>query len=203
MEKKSKIISPSEKKVIAYHEAGHALISWMLSNVDPLLKVSIIPRGKALGGAWYVPEERQIITHTQFFDRICAGLGGRVAEELVFNEASSRALDNLEKVTKQAYTMVAKLGLSKKIGNISFYDSTQVYENSFQKPYSEATAAMIDEEVRVLVEQAHQTSKAILEKNRDKLDALSKLLLEKEVIYKKDIESVLGKRLVKEETVLN
>lgn len=203
LEKKSKIISPSEKKVIAYHEAGHALISWMLSNVDPLLKVSIIPRGKALGGAWYVPEERQIITHTQFFDRLCAGLGGRVAEELVFNEASSGALDDLEKVTKQAYTMVAKLGLSKKIGNISFYDSTQVYENSFQKPYSEATAAMIDEEVRVLVEQAHQTSKAILEKNRDKLDALSKLLLEKEVIYKKDIESVLGKRLVKEETVLN
>ncbi|MDO9186746.1 MAG: ATP-dependent zinc metalloprotease FtsH [Bacteroidia bacterium] len=203
LEKKSKIISPSEKKIIAYHEAGHAIVSWMLKNVDPLQKVSIIPRGKSLGGAWYLPEERQIITEAQFFDQLCAALGGRTAEEIVFKEASSGALDDLEKVTKQAYMMVVNLGLSEKIGNISFYDSTGVYENSFLKPYSEATAQLIDEEVRKLVEQAHESARSILEKNRDKLDALAKLLLEKEVVYKKEIEALLGERpSVKEEAVL-
>jgi cell division protease FtsH len=203
LEKKSKIISPSEKKIIAYHEAGHAIVSWMLKNVDPLQKVSIIPRGKSLGGAWYLPEERQIITEAQFFDQLCAALGGRTAEEIVFKEASSGALDDLEKVTKQAYMMVVNLGLSEKIGNISFYDSTGVYENSFLKPYSEATAQLIDEEVRKLVEQAHESARSILEKNRDKLDALAKLLLEKEVVYKKEIEALLGGRpAVKEEAVL-
>lgn len=203
LEKKSKIISPSEKKIIAYHEAGHAVVSWMLKNVDPLQKVSIIPRGKSLGGAWYLPEERQIITEAQFFDQLCAALGGRTAEEIVFKEASSGALDDLEKVTKQAYMMVVNLGLSEKIGNISFYDSTGVYENSFLKPYSEATAQLIDEEVRKLVQQAHESARSILEKNRDKLDALAKLLLEKEVVYKKEIEALLGERVaVKEEAVL-
>lgn len=203
LEKKSKIISPSEKKIIAYHEAGHAVVSWMLKNVDPLQKVSIIPRGKSLGGAWYLPEERQIVTEAQFFDQLCAALGGRTAEEIVFKEASSGALDDLEKVTKQAYMMVVNLGLSEKIGNISFYDSTGVYENSFLKPYSEATAQLIDEEVRKLVEQAHESARSILEKNRDKLDALAKLLLEKEVVYKKEIQALLGERpTVKEEAVL-
>ncbi|MES2286039.1 MAG: ATP-dependent zinc metalloprotease FtsH [Bacteroidota bacterium] len=203
LEKKSKIISPAEKKIIAYHEAGHAVVSWMLKNVDPLQKVSIIPRGKSLGGAWYLPEERQIVTEAQFFDQLCAALGGRTAEEIVFKEASSGALDDLEKVTKQAYMMVVNLGLSEKIGNVSFYDSTGVYENSFQKPYSEATAQLIDEEVRKLVQQAHDSARSVLEKNRDKLDALAKLLLEKEVVYKKEIEAVLGERfVVKEESVL-
>ena len=204
LEKKSKIISPAEKKIIAYHEAGHAVVSWMLTNVDPLQKVSIIPRGKSLGGAWYLPEERQIITESQFFDRLCAALGGRAAEEIVFNEASSGALDDLEKVTKQAYMMVVNLGLSLKIGNVSYYDSTGVYENSFQKPYSEATAQLIDEEVRKLVEKAHDRARSILEKNWDKLDRLAKMLLEKEIVYKKDMESLLGERIaVKEEHVLN
>lgn len=174
----------------------------MLKNVDPLQKVSIIPHGKSLGGAWYLPEERQIITLSQFSDRLSAALGGRTAEEIVFNEISSGALDDLEKVTKQAYMMVSQLGLSEKIGNISFYDSTGIYENSFQKPYSEATAQLIDEEVRKLVEQAHQSAKTILESNRDKLDLLAKLLLQKEVVYKKDFESILGERIVKEENVL-
>lgn len=202
IEKKSKIISPAEKNIIAYHEAGHAVVSWMLKNVDPLQKVSIIPRGKSLGGSWYLPEERQIITRSQFYDRLCAALGGRTAEEIVFKEISSGALDDLEKVTKQAYMMVSQLGLSEKIGNISFYDSTGIYENSFQKPYSEATAKLIDEEVRKLIDQAHESVRVILESNRDKLDALAKLLLQKEVIYKNDIESILGKRIVKEEPVL-
>ncbi|OFY85625.1 MAG: peptidase M41 [Bacteroidetes bacterium RIFCSPLOWO2_12_FULL_35_15] len=202
IEKKSKIISPAEKNIIAYHEAGHAVISWMLKNVDPLQKVTIIPRGKSLGGSWYLPEERQIITRSQFYDRLCAALGGRTAEEIVFKEISSGALDDLEKATKQAYMMVSQLGLSEKIGNISFYDSTGMYENSFQKPYSEATAKLIDEEVRKLIDQAHESVKVILESNRDKLDALAKLLLQKEVIYKNDIENILGKRIVKEEPVL-
>jgi len=202
LEKKSKIISPAEKKIIAYHEAGHAVVSWMLKNVDALQKVSIIPHGKSLGASWYLPEEREIITRSQFYDRLCAALGGRTAEEIVFKEISSGALDDLEKVTKQAYMMVAQLGLSEKIGNISFYDSTGIYENSFQKPYSEATAELIDSEVRKLVEQAHESAKTILENNRDKLDALAKLLLQKEVVYKNDIESILGKRIVKEENVL-
>lgn len=203
LEKKSKFISSSEKKIIAYHEAGHALVSWLLKNVDTLQKVSIIPRGKSLGGSWYLPEERQIVTESQFFDRLCATLGGRTAEELVFNEMSSGALDDLEKVTKQAYMMVAQLGLNEKMGSISFYDSTGIYESAFQKPYSEATAQLIDQEVRALVERAHTVARTILEKNREKLERLATLLLQKEVIYKADIESVLGKRVVKEDTILN
>ncbi len=202
LEKKSKIISPAEKKIIAFHEAGHAVVSWMLKNADPLQKVSIIPHGKSLGASWYLPEERQIITRTQFYDSLSAALGGRTAEEIVFKEISSGALDDLEKATKQAYMMVTQLGLSEKIGNISFYDSTGINENSFQKPYSEATGQIIDEEVKKLIENAHETAKIILESNRGKLDALANLLLQKEVVYKKEIESVLGKRAVKEEKVL-
>jgi AFG3 family protein len=202
LEKKSKIISPAEKKIIAYHEAGHAVVGWMLKYVDPLQKISIIPRGKSLGASWYLPEERQIITKSQFLDRLCAALGGRVAEELIFNEASSGALDDLEKVTKQAYMMVANLGLSEKIGSISYYDSTGLSENAFVKPYSEATGQKIDEEVKKLIDQAHDQAKDILQINKDKLDALAQLLLQKEVVYKDEIESVLGKRMVKEENVL-
>jgi cell division protease FtsH len=202
LEKKSKIITPAEKKVIAYHEAGHAVTGWMLKHADPLQKVSIIPRGKSLGASWFLPEERQIITRQQFLDRICAALGGRTAEEIIFNEVSSGALDDLERVTKQAYMMVANLGLSDKIGNISYYDSTGMNENSFQKPYSEATAQMIDEEVRKIVDEAHECTKKILTKNLEKLDALAKLLLEKEVVYKEDLEKILGPRVSKEEPVL-
>ncbi len=194
LEKKSKIISPSEKKIIAYHEAGHAVVSWMLENVDPLMKVSIIPHGRSLGGTWYLPEERQITTRSQFYDILCATLAGRTAEEIVFNDISSGALDDLEKVTKQAYSMVAQLGFSDKIGNISFYDSTGIYENSFQKPFSEDTAKMIDDEVRKIVEKAHQSSKVILEKNREKLDILASLLIQKEVVYIDELKAVLGEK---------
>lgn len=194
LEKKSRIISAQEKKVIAYHEAGHAVASWMLKHVDPLLKVSIIPHGQSLGGTWYLPEERQIISRAQFFDNLCAALGGRTAEEIVFNEITSGSLDDLEKVTKQAYMMVVQLGLNDKIGTISYYDSTGMYENSLHKPYSESTAQLIDEEVRKLVENAHKATRIILEANRDKLDALANLLIQKEVIYNDEIEFVFGKR---------
>jgi AFG3 family protein len=194
LEKKSKRISPEEKKRIAYHEAGHAIVSWMLKNMDPLRKVTIIPRGKSLGGAWYLPEERQIITQSQFNNRLSAMLGGRCSEEIVFNEISSGALDDLERVTKLAYSMVAKLGLNEKIGNISFHDSTGANESSFQKPFSEATAQLIDSEVRDLVQMAYDEARKILIKHRDKLDALAELLLKKEVVYENDLETLLGKR---------
>ena len=196
LEKKSTIISPRERNIIAYHEAGHAVTSWMLKNVDSLLKVSIIPRGKSLGGAWYLPEERKIISRSQFLESLSVALGGRTAEEIVFNEASSGALDDLEKATKLAYAMVANLGLSEKIGSLSFYDSSGVSENSFQKPYSEATAKLIDDEARKFIEDAHKRTKNILMEHRDKLDKLAKLLLQKEVVYKEDLEKLLGKREV-------
>lgn len=194
MEKKSKIISPEEKRIIAYHEAGHAAASWFLEHADKLLKVSIIPRGKSLGAAWYLPEEHQIYTRKQLQDRICAVLGGRAAEEITFGEISSGALDDLEKATKQAYTMVAYYGLNKKLGNISYYDSTGQYEQSLQKPYSEATAQMIDEEVHKLVESAYQRTVELLREHRDKLEQLAELLLEKEVAMKDDLEAIFGKR---------
>lgn len=193
LEKKSKIISAAEKQIIAYHEAGHATISWVLQHIDPLVKVSIIPRGKSLGSAWYLPEERQLKTSTEFFEHLCATLGGRAAEELIFNEVSSGALDDLEKVTKEAYVMVAYYGFSSKIGNISFYDSSGQYA-TFQKPYSEETAKMIDEEVRKLVAEAYVQAKEILLQHKKELVAIANLLLEKEIIYKDDIEGVLGKR---------
>lgn len=194
LEKKSKIITPSEKKIIAYHEAGHAIVSWKLTNIDPLVKVSIIPRGKSLGSAWYLPEEHQIITLAQFSDQICAALGGRVAEEVVFGQPSSGALDDLEKVTKQAYMMVANLGLNPEIGNTSYYDSTGVYDTAFQKPYSEATGQLIDIEVRKMIQAAHDRTKEIIQQNRAELDNLAQLLLDKEVVYKEDLEKILGKR---------
>jgi cell division protease FtsH len=194
LERKSKILSKEEKTRVAYHEAGHATVSWMLPNADPLIKVSIVPRGKSLGAAWYLPEEHQLITKSEFQDKLCAALAGRAAEEITFGEVSSGALDDLEKVTKQAYTMVVYYGLNEKIGNLSFYDSSGEYERSLQKPYSEATAQLIDEEVRKLVGQAYNKTKNLLEKNQDKLAALANQLLRKEVVYRSDLEKILGKR---------
>ncbi len=194
LEKKSKIISPQEKEIIAYHEAGHATVSWYLEHADTLMKVSIVPRGKSLGAAWYLPEEHQIYTESQFKDRICAALGGRAAEELVFGEVSSGALDDLEKVTKQAYTMVAYYGLDEKIGNISFYDSTGQYEQSLHRPYSEATAEMIDEEVRKLVAESYERTLSILKSHRSQLDELALLLLKKEIALKEDLVQIFGVR---------
>jgi AFG3 family protein len=201
LEKKSKIISPAEKKVIAYHEAGHALVSWLLEHVDPLVKVSIIPRGKSLGAAWYLPEERQLKTATELEERLSAALGGRAAEEIMFEEVTSGALDDLEKVTKEAYMMVAYYGFDSKIGNISFYDSTGSRDVAWQKPYSEETGKIIDEEVRKLVEKAYQRTKTILLENKQNLTRIAELLLQKETIFKEDVERILGKRQVTKEKV--
>ncbi|MDH4091142.1 MAG: ATP-dependent zinc metalloprotease FtsH [Cyclobacteriaceae bacterium] len=194
IEKKSKIISAAEKKIIAYHEAGHAIVSWFLDAVDPLVKVSIIPRGKSLGASWYLPEERQIKTLTQLTQRLSASLAGRAAEEIIFGEVSSGALDDLEKVTKEAYAMVAYYGFDAKIGNVSFFDSTGRTETGLQKPYSEDTGRLIDEEVRKLVEECYQRAIEVLTQHKQELIALAELLLQKEVIFKEQIEKVLGKR---------
>ncbi len=194
LEKKSKILSEHEKKIVAWHEAGHATASWFLSHADTLLKVSIVPRGKSLGAAWYLPQEQQLYTSAEFEDRICAALAGRAAEEVVFGEVSSGALDDLEKVTKQAYLMVSCYGLNKEIGNISFYDSTGRNEQMLQKPYSEATAQKIDEEVSKLVEAAYERTKVLLRNHRTELDALAQLLLEKEVVFQADLEGIFGER---------
>jgi len=201
LEKRSKIISTHEKKVIAYHEAGHASVSWLLEYANPLVKVTIIPRGKSLGAAWYLPEERQITTYEQMFDEITAALGGRASEEVNFGKVSTGALNDLEKVTKQAYAMVVYFGLNDKIGNISFYDSTGQSEYSFTKPYSEKTAETIDEEIRKLVESAYQRALELLRKNKDNVDKLAHFLLEKEVIFREDVENIFGKRPFKEEVV--
>ncbi len=194
LEKKSKIISPEEKKTIAFHEAGHAVVSWVLRQVDPLVKVSIIPRGKSLGAAWYLPEEKQLRSQSAFNEHLCATLGGRAAEEIVFGEVSSGALDDLEKVTKEAYMMVTFYGFDKKLGNISYYDSTGQRDMNFQKPYSEATAKLIDQEVIELVNSAYERTKQILLQHRGELDRIAARLLEKEVIYKEDLENILGSR---------
>jgi len=194
LEKKSRIISPAEKKRIAFHEAGHAVVSWFLPEVDPLIKVSIIPRGRSLGAAWYLPEEKQIRTFTAFRANLLAALGGRAAEELIFGELSSGALDDLEKVTKEAYGMVAFYGFNKKIGNISFYNSDSTQNPGFQKPYSEATGRLIDEEVRHLVNGAYDQTLALLQQHKPQLEALAQCLLQKEVVLREDLESVLGRR---------
>jgi len=194
MERKSKIISPKEKEIVAYHEAGHAVASWHLKHVDSLVKVSIIPRGKSLGAAWYLPEERQIVTKSQFIDQLCASLGGRAAEEIIFGEPSSGALDDLEKVTKQAYTMVSYYGLDDEIGPISFYDSTGDNERLLGKPYSEDMAKQIDHEVRDLIMSAYDRTKNLLLQQKEELENLAQLLLKKEVVDKDDLEKLLGKR---------
>jgi AFG3 family protein len=196
LEKKSKIISPEEKRTIAFHEAGHAVISWLLKNVDPLVKVSIIPRGKSLGAAWYLPEEKQLRSKTAFKEHLCATLGGRAAEEIIFGEVSSGALDDLEKVTKEAYTMVVYYGFNDKLGNVSYYDSTDQRDMAIQKPFSEATGELIDQEIRKLVEQAYTNAKTILSENKTSLTEVANLLLKKEIIYKEDLENILGKRIL-------
>jgi len=196
LEKKSKIISPAEKRVVAFHEAGHAVASWVLPHIDPLVKVSIIPRGKSLGAAWYRPEERQLKNLSELKESLSVALAGRAAEEIIIGEVSSGALDDLEKVTKQAYAMVAYYGFDKKLGNISFYDSTGRQEGSFQKPYSEETGKLIDEEVIKLIGESYQISKDILIKNKEGLIRIAELLLRKEIIYKADIETILGERSV-------
>ncbi len=194
LEKRNKIISQHEKKVIAYHESGHASVSWLLEHAHPLVKVTIVPRGKALGAAWYLPEERQITTFEQMFDEMTAALGGRAAEEIVFGKVSTGALNDLEKVTKQAFNMVVYFGLNEKIGNISYYDSTGQQEYSFTKPFSEKTAETIDQEIKELVEKAYKHAKEILSEHKDQLVKLAEILLEKEVIFSNDLEDIYGKR---------
>jgi len=193
LEKKSKIISPAEKKTIAFHEAGHATVSWMLQYASPLIKVTIVPRGKSLGAAWYLPEERQLTTTEQMLDEICAAMGGRASEELFFNKISTGALSDLEKVTKMAYAMVSIYGLSEKVGNISYYDSSG-QQSGFTKPYSEDRAKLIDQEVSEILETQYQRAKEILLSYKDKVEILGKNLLEKEVIFKDDLIKIFGKR---------
>ncbi|HOW25437.1 MAG TPA: ATP-dependent zinc metalloprotease FtsH [Bacteroidales bacterium] len=195
LEKRNKIISPEEKKVIAFHEAGHAAVSWMLEHAHPLVKVTIVPRGKSLGAAWYLPDERQITTTEQMFDEMTATLGGRASEYVNFGKVSTGALNDLERITKQAYNMIVFFGLNDKIGNISYYDSTGQQEYSFHKPYSEKTAEVIDQEVKKLVEKAYQRAVNIIEKNKIRVEQLASLLLEKEVIFSEDLEKIFGKRL--------
>jgi len=194
LEKKNKIISVEEKKTIAYHEGGHATVSWLLEYANPLLKVTIVPRGRALGAAWYLPEERQITTKEQIMDELSATLGGRAAEEVVFGKISTGALNDLERVTKQAYAMVSYYGMNNELGNLSFYDSSGQSEYMFGKPYSEKTAETIDQEVKAIIEEAYQRAKQILTENRDGLNKLSELLLEREVIFSEDLEAIFGKR---------
>ncbi len=194
LEKKNKAIKPSEKRRVAYHEAGHATISWLVEHASPLLKVTIVPRGRSLGAAWYLPEERQLTTTEQMLDELCATLGGRAAEQTIFGNISTGALSDLERVTKQAQAMVTIYGLNDKIGNISYYDSSGQSEYNFGKPYSEGTAKMIDEEISKIIETQYQRALHILETNKDKLDALAAKLLDKEVIFREDLEEVFGER---------
>ncbi|MFM1893231.1 MAG: hypothetical protein RIQ90_397 [Bacteroidota bacterium] len=192
LEKKNKIISADEKKTIAFHEAGHATISWLLQYAPPLVKVTIVPRGQSLGAAWYLPEERSITTTEQLLDQMCSALGGRAAEQIMFDKISTGALSDLEKVTKQAYAMVSIYGLNKRVGNLSYYDSQG--RDYFTKPYSEDTAKMIDEEVSLLIEAQYQRAIEVLTAHKDKLEALAEKLLTDEVIFKEDLEQIFGKR---------
>ena len=194
LERRGNVISPEEKKTIAYHESGHACVSWMLRYASPLMKVTIVPRGKALGAAWYLPEERQLTTYDQLFDEMTATLGGRAAEEVFFGKISTGALNDLERVSKQAYAMIVYYGLDEKIGNVSYYDSTGQQEYSMTKPYSERTAQEIDERVHLLVENAYNRAKGILTENYAKVEQLAELLLEREVIFSEDVQNILGDR---------
>ncbi len=194
LEKKNKIITPKEKKTIAFHEAGHATASWMLEHAAPLVKVTIVPRGQSLGAAWYLPEERQIVQTEQMLDEMCATLAGRAAEKIMFNKISTGALNDLEKITRQAKAMVTVYGLNDKIGNITYYDSSGQSEYNFTKPYSEETAQVIDKEISKIIEIQYQRAIKILTENKDKLTILAELLLKKEVIFKKDLEIIFGKR---------
>ena len=194
LENRSKVIKPSEKKAIAYHEAGHATVSWLLQHAHPLLKVTIVPRGKALGAAWYLPQERQITTKDQLLDQMCSVLGGRAAEEIVFGEISTGAQNDLERATKQAYAMVSIYGMSDKVGMLSYYDSTGQSDFSFTKPYSEKTAELIDAEVKDMVSAAYKRAKQLLNDHREQHRQVAELLIEREVIFSDDLENILGKR---------
>ena len=194
LEKKNKIITPGEKKTIAYHEAGHATVSWMLEHAAPLVKVTIVPRGQSLGAAWYLPEERLIVRPEQMKDEMCATLGGRAAERVIFNKISTGALSDLEKVTKQARAMVTVYGLNDEIGNLTYYDSSGQTDYGFSKPYSEETARKIDVEISKLIEEQYLRAIEVLKENKDKLTILAERLLEKEVIFKEDLEKIFGRR---------
>jgi len=194
LERKNKIISEEEKRTIAFHEAGHATVSWLLEHASPLVKVTIIPRGRALGAAWYLPEERQLTTREQILDEIAYALGGRAAEELMFGKISTGALNDLEKVTKQAYAMVSYFGMSNEVGNLSFYDSSGQNEYGFTKPYSEKTAELIDREAKRIIDEAYQRARDVLKKNKKGLETLAAQLLDKEVIFSEDLEKIFGKK---------
>tara|TARA_Y100000991_G_scaffold215504_1_gene206186 strand:- start:3063 stop:4973 length:1911 start_codon:yes stop_codon:yes gene_type:complete len=194
LEKKNKIITEDEKKAVAYHEAGHATVSWMLEHAAPLIKVTIVPRGRSLGAAWYLPEERLIVRPEQMLDEMCAALGGRAAEKVIFNKISTGALSDLEKVTKQARAMVTVYGLNDKVGNLTYYDSSNGNEYGFTKPYSEQTAETIDKEISAIIEKQYQRAISILKKNKKKLIQLAEVLLNKEVIFKDNLEEIFGKR---------
>ena len=194
LEKKNKIVTPEEKKTIAFHEAGHAIVSWLLEHAAPLVKVTIVPRGQSLGAAWYLPEERMIVRTEQMLDEMCAALGGRAAEKIMFDKISTGALSDLEKVTRQARAMVSVYGLNDTLGNITYYDSTGQMENSFTKPYSEKTAQVIDKEISDMIEMQYKRACDLLKKNKNKLKQLAERLLEKEVIFKDDLFNILGER---------
>jgi len=199
LEKKNKIITPEEKKAVAYHEAGHATVSWMLEHAAPLVKVTIVPRGRSLGAAWYLPEERLIVRPEQMLDEMCAALGGRAAEKVIFDKISTGALSDLEKVTKQARAMVTVYGLSDKVGNLTYYDSSGQNEYGFTKPYSEQTAELIDKEISDIIEEQYRRAVKLLEENKDKLKELAEVLLDKEVIFKDNLEKIFGKRPFKKD----
>lgn len=194
LEKKNKIVTPQEKRAIAVHEAGHATVSWMLEHAAPLIKVTIVPRGQSLGAAWYLPEERLIVRPDQMLDEMCATMGGRAAEKVVFDTISTGALSDLEKVTKQARAMVTIYGLNEKLGNVTYYDSSGQSEYNFSKPYSEDTAITIDKEISLLIEGQYQRAIELLTENKDKLLLLADILIEKEVIFKDDLEAIFGRR---------
>ena len=194
LEKKNKIITPDEKRTVAFHEAGHATASWMLEHAAPLVKVTIVPRGQSLGAAWYLPEERLIVRPEQMLDEMCAALGGRAAEKVIFDKISTGALSDLEKVTKQARAMVTIYGLSDKVGNLTYYDSSGQSEYGFTKPYSERTAELIDNEISDIIEKQYRRAIDLLEKHKDKLTELAEVLLNKEVIFKDNLEKIFGKR---------
>jgi cell division protease FtsH len=199
LEKKNKVITPKEKKTIAFHEAGHATVSWMLEHAAPLVKVTIVPRGQSLGAAWYLPAERMIVQTEQMLDEMCATLGGRAAEKIIFDKISTGALSDLEKVTKQARAMVTVYGLNDKVGNITYYDSSG--NDAFVKPYSENTAKTIDEEISKMIELQYQRAIDILSHNKEKLTTLAELLLEKEVIFKDDLLKIFGERPFEDEVI--
>jgi cell division protease FtsH len=194
LEKKNKIVTPDEKRAIAIHEAGHATVSWMLEHAAPLVKVTIVPRGQSLGAAWYLPEERLIVRPDQMLDEMCATMGGRAAERVIFDKISTGALSDLEKVTRQARAMVTIYGLNEKLGNITYYDSSGQSDYSFSKPYSEDTARVIDSEISKLIEEQYQRAIDLLTHHKDKLIELADILIEKEVIFKDDLETIFGKR---------